>query len=316
MQTKDIKTEVEIKSLMDIGNVKIEDGKVKAKLSWMRLWPKNPRQVEKRDLERLKSQIIELGVYKPILVTPDGEVLGGNQRLKVLSELAEKDERYQWVWVSIVDAWTDEERLKYALSDNDSVGKYTREQLREVLSPYFEQKGLFSEYGIETEKTAEQFIDELPLQEVELRFKEVKKELEDLGVNNQTLGVLQEMILYNKIEEDLPDVDIKGKQVGEKYPIVFWFTDPVLYEQVKKVFEKEGGMYNSGSDKLLDMIEVQSGQRLPVAEDNLFELLTKLDISEKDYSDAVELGGKLENRKQAVDKLREEVQTLYKKLFK
>ena len=98
---------------------KIEDGKILAKLNDLRLWPKNPRIAEDKDLERLKKQIKELGVYKPLLVTPDGEILGGNMRFKMLKELVKEDPiKYEFVWVSVVDAWTDSERLKYALSDN------------------------------------------------------------------------------------------------------------------------------------------------------------------------------------------------------
>lgn len=82
-------------------------------------WEKNPRSISEKGFERLKKQIQTLGMYKPLLVTEDGTVLGGNMRLRAYRELGIKD-----VWVSVVDAPTEEKKLEYALSDNDRAGFY------------------------------------------------------------------------------------------------------------------------------------------------------------------------------------------------
>lgn len=82
-------------------------------------WEKNPRSVSEKGFARLKKQIQKLGMYKPLLVTEDGTVLGGNMRLRAYRELGIKD-----VWVSVVDAPTEEKKLEYALSDNDRAGFY------------------------------------------------------------------------------------------------------------------------------------------------------------------------------------------------
>lgn len=82
-------------------------------------WDKNPRSISEKGFERLKKQIQTLGMYKPLLVTEDGTVLGGNMRLRAYRELGIKD-----VWVSVVDAPTEEKKLEYALSDNDRAGFY------------------------------------------------------------------------------------------------------------------------------------------------------------------------------------------------
>lgn len=93
------------------------------KLTWkidkLRNWDKNPRSISDKGFERLKKQIQTLGMYKPLLVTEDGTVLGGNMRLRAYRELGIKD-----VWVSVVDAPTEEKKLEYALSDNDRAGFY------------------------------------------------------------------------------------------------------------------------------------------------------------------------------------------------
>lgn len=91
-------------------------------------WEKNPKTLSKSEFIRLKKQIQRLGVYKPLIVTEDGTVLGGNSRLKAFQELGVRD-----VWVSVVDAPTEAKKLEYALSDNDIVGETNEEELVSLL---------------------------------------------------------------------------------------------------------------------------------------------------------------------------------------
>lgn len=97
-------------------------------LSQLRAWDRNPRDIDEDDFLRLKDQIVELGEYKPLIITSDGVVLGGNMRLRAYRELG-----YTQCWVSVVDATTDAQKLKYALSDNDSAGHYIEDQLRDLI---------------------------------------------------------------------------------------------------------------------------------------------------------------------------------------
>lgn len=91
-------------------------------------WDKNPRSIKADDFQRLKNQIKELGLYKPFIITEDGTVLGGNMRLRACKELG-----ITKVPVTVVDAPTDELKLKYALSDNDRAGYYDEQQLAELI---------------------------------------------------------------------------------------------------------------------------------------------------------------------------------------
>lgn len=92
-------------------------------------WDKNPRGIKKDDFKRLKSQIKELGLYKPFLVErTEHIVLGGNMRLRACNELG-----ITKVPVTYVDAPTDELKIKYALSDNDRAGYYEEDQLAELV---------------------------------------------------------------------------------------------------------------------------------------------------------------------------------------
>lgn len=97
-------------------------------------WEKNPREISVQDYERLKWQIRRLEFYKPLIVepAPGGRfiVLGGNSRLAVLKELRAKQ-----AGVSIVHPKSEAERLEYAISDNDLIGKYDTEKLARLILP-------------------------------------------------------------------------------------------------------------------------------------------------------------------------------------
>src|SRR3989304_7900276 len=94
-------------------------------------WNKNPRAIKKEDFERLRNQIKELGQYKPLIITSDGEVLGGNMRLRAYQELGISD-----IWVSIVEPKTEADKIKIALSDNDRAGDYIGQDLAELITNF------------------------------------------------------------------------------------------------------------------------------------------------------------------------------------
>jgi hypothetical protein len=103
-------------------------------------WKDNPRDIEEEELIKLKDKLVRLGQYKPLIVTVDGDtavVIGGNQRIKAMELAAEEKgvafDQYQ-VWVSVVEAPTDVEKLEYALVDNESAGTTNQQKLGELLS--------------------------------------------------------------------------------------------------------------------------------------------------------------------------------------
>lgn len=99
--------------MTQIKQAKIEQRKV----ADLTNWEDNPRSIVKEDFERLKKQIIKLGMYKPLLINANNIVLGGNMRLRALTDLGAKE-----VAVTVVDALDPATMLEYALSDNDQVG--------------------------------------------------------------------------------------------------------------------------------------------------------------------------------------------------
>ena len=114
--------------MMDIQQVPIDK---------VQCWDKNPRNIKTVDFERLKKQILELGVYKPLVAFPENggyTVLGGNMRLRALKEL-----RIPEVDISIIHPKDEAEKIKFALSDNDRAGEYVEEQLAELVYPHIEE---------------------------------------------------------------------------------------------------------------------------------------------------------------------------------
>lgn len=130
---------------------------ITSKVFWpldkLQTWKKNPRDITKDDYERLKKQIIKLGQYKPLIVNSgkhipiEGEVLGGNMRLKAYQELGVND-----IWVSLVDPKSEAEELEYALSDNDRAGHYVADKLSE-LSFSLKDGLVLTDYHVDLGKT-------------------------------------------------------------------------------------------------------------------------------------------------------------------
>lgn len=98
-------------------------------------WDKNPRGITKKEFARLKKQIRELTIFKPLVVCHSGDgrfiTLGGNMRLAAYNEMGHKT-----VDVVIVDATTEAQRIKVALADNDRAGYYETERLAEIVYPH------------------------------------------------------------------------------------------------------------------------------------------------------------------------------------
>lgn len=101
------------------------------KINELRNWSDNPRSIKPERFQELKNRITRFGQFKPVIITPDGEVLGGNMRLKAMKELGIED-----IWVSIVEPKTEAEKIEIALTDNEEMGFYEDKALIELISKY------------------------------------------------------------------------------------------------------------------------------------------------------------------------------------
>ena len=140
---------------------RISNGKVYTNLSNLHVWEENPRKLDQEDFERLKRQVANLGQYKPLLVTEDGTIIGGNMRFLAFQELGFQD---VWItelgfaqvelpvgetgsptkWKAVIDGKLqdkeyesrDQIMIEYALSDNDQAGYYDETALAQLIHPY------------------------------------------------------------------------------------------------------------------------------------------------------------------------------------
>lgn len=118
---------------------------LKVPISEVKLWDKNPRNIKTADFERLKKQITELGVYKPLIAVAENggyTVLGGNMRLRALQEMGIRE-----VEISVIEADTEAMKIKYALSDNERMSHYDEQALAELVYPHIDEIDL-KDYNI------------------------------------------------------------------------------------------------------------------------------------------------------------------------
>jgi len=304
------------------GDIIYKENKTMARLSWLKSWDKNPRFADKKDLEKLEKQLEELGIYKPLIVyleKDNATILGGNQRFKILKSLREKyakkeSDKYEYVWVSIVNAENDVDKLKYALSDNFSAGQYTKEKLKEVIG--INQMGMFNDYQLEffEKQEIDEFINNLSTPETELKMKKVKKDLKELGINEETIKVLDTMVNFNRVNEDLPDVEIKGCVTGQKFPMMFWFNDEEVFKQVGELFQKRKDDYDT--EKLINFLENKFGVKFPTTIDKIDEIVKELYRMENEMSFMEETGENISAKEQKYHVKLEEFKAIYEKNFR
>lgn len=99
------------------------------KLAQLQEWDENPRSIDKADFERLKDQIIRLGVYKPLLINQSNIIIGGNMRYNALKELGVEE-----VMCAVVLTDNKAQMIEYALSDNEHMGTTDTQKLAELVT--------------------------------------------------------------------------------------------------------------------------------------------------------------------------------------
>lgn len=125
---------------------------IKVPISKVNLWDKNPRNIKKEDLERLKRQILwakdiipatreedfmKFQMLRPLIAYLEKgkyTVLGGNMRLRALREMGETK-----VEIKIVHPKTEADKIRIALIDNDRAGEYIEDDLAELVCPHIEE---------------------------------------------------------------------------------------------------------------------------------------------------------------------------------
>ena len=92
------------------------------KLSTLTANPDNPRLIKDSKFDKLKQSIEEFPKMlelRPIVITEDNIVIGGNMRLKALIELGYKDIPEEWI--KQAERLTEDEVRRFIIADKDSV---------------------------------------------------------------------------------------------------------------------------------------------------------------------------------------------------
>jgi DNA modification methylase len=184
--------------------------------SSLKPWPENPRAIDNGALKRLKKQLTTHGLFKPLLVTPDLTVIGGNMRLRALTELG-----IDTVTVAVVHTDNKSETIAIAIADNDRAGYYVESQLIDLIRSAGELD--LSDYSIDLGKaiTLEALMDRVKddkVEEDEAPSVEETEEVVSLG-DVWTLGD-HRLICGSATSEE----DISLLMDGKKADLIF--TDP------------------------------------------------------------------------------------------
>ena len=102
------------------------------KITEIKLNPSNPRVIKDAKFDKLKKSIQEFPAMmelRPMVVDSDNVVLGGNMRLKALTELGYKE--IPDTWVKRATDLTEEEKQRFIVADNVGFGEWDWQALQE-----------------------------------------------------------------------------------------------------------------------------------------------------------------------------------------
>lgn len=207
----------------------------------LQLWDKNPRSIKDDRFTELKTRLKRQGQIKPLLITKQGIVIGGNMRLRAMTELG-----WDKVWVSVTEAVTDKEIFDLALTDNEEFGYYEKEQLAELAMALHLTPLELQSYELNLGKTTtlDLVLDEFQPTPEEDEVPEVDEVNEPESVLGEVYQLGKHRLMCGSATEQ---GDVALLMDGAKADMVF--TDPP-YGMGK---EKDGVLNdNFYSDKLLD----------------------------------------------------------------
>jgi len=122
--------------------------------------PNNPRIITKADFEKLKRQIKgfpEMMKVKPLILDPDGMILGGNQRFRACKALGWKEIPTETV------SWNEIQKQQFVIQDNTHAGVWDYD----VLANTHDAENLI-EWGVDVPVLNEK----AEIQEQEIEFSE------------------------------------------------------------------------------------------------------------------------------------------------
>ena len=181
------------------------------KISTLKPHPSNPRKLTKEQHAHIKTSLDKFGLVEKPIVNPDGAIIGGHQRIKVLEDSGLKE----------VECWVPDSPLDQRALDemNIRLNKNTGEWDFDILANSWEITDLF-EWGF----TA----DELQFDDVEKIATEEDSEILEPGKDEDAitkLGDIYELGQHRLVCGDSTMPDIVEKCLNGAEPILM-VTDP------------------------------------------------------------------------------------------
>jgi site-specific DNA-methyltransferase (adenine-specific) len=200
------------------------------KLSAVKANPNNPRVIRDEKFAKLKQSIIdfpEMLEKRPLVCYTEGDkyiVLGGNMRLKALSDIGAKE-----IPIILADEWTEEQRAQFLIKDNVGFGEW-------------DWNTLANEW--DADKLTEWGLDLPPMDAIELEAEEDDYQMPDELQTDIVLGDLFEIGEHRLLCGDSTDSDSVAKLMdGKKADMVF--TDPPYGMFLDTDYSKIKGSENS-----------------------------------------------------------------------
>lgn len=219
------------------------------KLTDVKANPNNPRVIRDEKFAKLKQSIIdfpEMLEKRPLVCFTDADgkfvVLGGNMRLKALSDIGAKE-----IPIILADDWTAEQRAQFLIKDNVGFGEWDWEQLA-------------NEW--DAQQLADWGLDLPPMEVQELEAEEDNYEMPDEVQTDIVLGDLFEIGQHRLLCGDSTDSDQVAKLMnGEKADIMV--SDPPYGIDLDTDYSKMGATTTKyekikGDDKEFDLTDVIS----------------------------------------------------------
>jgi len=167
------------------------------KLTSVRANPNNPRIIRDEKFAKLKQSIIdfpEMLEKRPLGCYTEGEhyiVLGGNMRLKALSDIGAKE-----IPIILADEWTEEQRAQFLIKDNVGFGEWDWNALaNEWDAEQLEAWGLdLPGFKVDTDKLGTEFSlpdgDKAPFQQMTFTMadeqaEQIKMAISDIKLTNE-----------------------------------------------------------------------------------------------------------------------------------
>ena len=186
------------------------------KVSSLFNWKDNPRAIKKDKFEELKNRIKRHDQIKPLIITDEGEVLGGNMRLRAFKEL-----NIDEAWVSVVKPKNEAEKIEIALTDNEELGYYEDQALAELIDKYKDEIDLtLYSVHLRQPRTLEDILEEFSPEEI------IEDEAPELPKKAESkLGEVYQLGRHYLMCGDSTNVEhVEKLMAGNKADMVF--TDP------------------------------------------------------------------------------------------